>query len=82
MPKELQKRCLQCVHAMRDPVAPADQVIAGTVQHLCLEGPPTTVGLITQRGFALITTYPNVNADTISCDRFAGFACETSGDLK
>lgn len=72
--KVIQKRCVECIHALRDPSAPVDQILVGNVGHLCLEGPPTTIPLATQGGIGLMTVYPSVNKDTISCDRFA---CET-----
>lgn len=72
--KAIEKKCLQCFHAHRDPNATPEQVLTGTVQHLCLEGPPTASPIPTQRGVVLMTVYPSVNADSISCARFA---CET-----
>lgn len=71
MSKEIQKRCLECAHALRDPAASPDQIITGVVQHLCLEGPPTTVAFPAPQGIAMMTIYPHVNRDTISCGRFA-----------
>lgn len=70
MPREVTKRCVECIHAQRDPAASPDQIIVGQVPHLCMEGPPTTVPLMTPRGMALMTVYPSVNKDTMSCDRF------------
>lgn len=69
--RTIEKRCTECLHAVRDPNATPDQVIAGQVQHLCLYGPPTTVGIATARGVALMTSYPIVTKDTISCGCFA-----------
>lgn len=74
MSKTFEKKCLQCAHALRDPNATPDQVIAGQVAHLCTEGPPTTTPVMTGRGMGMVTSYPMVTAETISCSRFA---CET-----
>lgn len=67
MSKPIQRECLKCYYSMRDPAATPDQIIVGQVQHLCLRHPPTTHPLPTQGGLALMTVYPNVNAQTISC---------------
>jgi len=72
--KEAQRRCLQCWHCMRDPAATPEQIIVGQVPHLCLCAPPLTIPIVTARGMALMTLYPNVNKDTLSC---GSFACET-----
>lgn len=75
MAKTLEKKCLECAHSVRDPNATPDQVIAGQVAHLCLAAPPTTTPVMTGRGIALMTSYPMVTIETLSC---ASFASETS----
>lgn len=79
MAKTFEQKCLQCKHSLRDPNATPDQVIAGQVPHLCVEGPPLTVPMPTSRGVAMMTIRPMVTADTISCSRFA---CETDDCLE
>lgn len=64
------RRCMQCAYSLRDPGATPDQIIAGKVQHLCLEGPPTTIALPMNGALMTMTTYPLVNKDTISCRRW------------
>ena len=68
---KIEHKCLQCFYAVRDPAATPDQIIQGTVPSMCLLNPPTTVPMLTQGGLAMVTAYPQVNAKTISCARWA-----------
>jgi hypothetical protein len=75
--------CLVCVHALRDPAAPVDQILTGKVQHMCLESPPTVIAIPTQQGLATMTVYPLVTGETVSCSRFkpAKVVQDTSREL-
>ncbi len=67
-----QKRhdCTKCTHSMRDPAPTPEQQIRGHVEHLCMRAPPTPVGVLTPQGVMLVTTYPRVNHQTLTCGEY------------
>lgn len=81
----IERKCLDCFYAVKDPGATPDQIIQGAVPSMCLLNPPVTVPLVTQRGMAMVTAYPQVNAQTISCARWAdgnSEAARIAGNVK
>lgn len=67
---QIERKCMQCAFAVKDPNATPDQIIQGAVPSMCLRNPPVSQVMITQRGMAVATTYPQVNEQTVSCWSF------------
>jgi hypothetical protein len=75
--KEATRRCLTCAYHLRDPGATPEQIITGNVPNLCLHAPPNTIPIAGPRGsMVLMTLYPMVDKNTLSCASFSPEAPE------
>lgn len=70
----LERKCMQCKYAHRNPDATPDQIIAGQAPTICIRRPPTasTSPVQAHGGTALmtVTSYPQVTMSTVSCGDF------------
>lgn len=67
---KIERKCLTCAYAVKDPNATPDQIIQGTVPWMCLRQPPVSSPIVTGQGVAIMTAYPQVNPATVSCAEF------------
>lgn len=73
----LQRRCLECYYAVREPNPSPDQVIAGETPTYCMAIPPAAQLVAGNAGMVAITFYPVVNGTTVSCGSFTAGSIES-----
>jgi hypothetical protein len=62
-----EKKCPACEYAVPNPDAPMEQIMRGERQLLCLRNPPVATPMQHGQRIAIVTVYPPVDANTVSC---------------
>lgn len=68
---EIERKCLLCRYAAKDGNTNGQLALIGHERVVCLANPPTATAVLSGGGVAIVTSYPQVNKDSISCGMFA-----------
>lgn len=65
---DMERKCLQCHYAAKAPTNPLAIAISSWY---CLRHPPSTQMIQTPQGAGVVSIYPQINAESISCAEWA-----------
>lgn len=68
---EIERKCLTCFYCAEEDSQQVSLQLIGQKRYMCLAAPPSASAIPVQGGgVAAITSYPQVNGQSISCARF------------